>query len=582
MERVMKRDFVPPPEVIDENVLVNNILEMFSDEEIEEFITDIDYHKYADKPVEFCEEVLQEKLTEDIKIMLESVRDNPVTVAVSANAVGKTHGASRAAIWWMKCLPQSLTITAAAPPAERNLKAKLWGEIRTVIKLHPKMFKGDKVTSLNIENGDDPQNVVMGVTIPVTGSDDEREAKFSGHHAPNLLFVLDEGDAIPDEIYRAIESCASGGKARLLVMFNPKRKLGAVYRMIRDGKCVAVNMNAFSHPNVLSGEDIILGAVSREKTVKRINEWTRPLGPDDDVDANCFQVPDFLVGETALNDRSDEFPPLQSGWRRIEEPQFCYMVLGEYPIQSTHQLIADEWIENARARWDAYVAENGRVGPLGVPPRVGLDAAELGGDFNTLCVRYGGWVKEIRSWSGMDTHQTARRASLMYHELEGAVVNVDSTGVGAGIAPLMNLTFRMKCPDCQKLVIDVKEPYQECPSCLKKDKHVVMDTIYCNAKRIMVASSPTEKSDLGEFGVLRDQLWWTVREWLKTDPGAMLPPDEKLLEELSVPEYEIRGGKVKVMAKDTMRKHLARSPDKADALCLAFVKDTGRPRARLL
>ena len=39
-----------------------------------------------------------------------------------------------------------------------------------------------------------------------------REAKFSGKHAPYLLFILDEGDAIGDEVYRGIESCMSGGR----------------------------------------------------------------------------------------------------------------------------------------------------------------------------------------------------------------------------------------------------------------------------------------------------------------------------------------------------------------------------------
>ncbi|MFC1895986.1 hypothetical protein ACFL0Q_04935, partial [Thermodesulfobacteriota bacterium] len=71
---------------------------------------------------------------------------------------------------------------------------------------------------------------------------------------------------------------------------------------------------------------------------------------------------------------------------------------------------------------------------------------------------------------------------------------------------------------------------------------------------------------------LRDELWWACREWLRTDPGAMLPPDELLLEELRIPTYEVRNGKVTVMRKDTMRDLLKRSPDRADALCLTFFR----------
>jgi hypothetical protein len=92
----------------------------------------------------------------------------------------------------------------------------------------------------------------------------------------------------------------------------------------------------------------------------------------------------------------------------------------------------------------------------------------------------------------------------------------------------------------------------------------------CSAVPVKVASAPTEKTELGEFGTLRDQLWWAFREWLRVDPGAMLPPDGLLLEELQTPTYEVKNGNVKVMDKATMRELLKRSPDRADALCLTF------------
>jgi len=66
------------------------------------------------------------------------------------------------------------------------------------------------------------------------------------------------------------------------------------------------------------------------------------------------------------------------------------------------------------------------------------------------------------------------------------------------------------------------------------------------------------------------------------DSGAMLPPDEELLEELRVPTYEIKNGKVKVMSKDLMRDALGRSPDRADSLIQTFYKGPGRPRVRIL
>lgn len=566
---------------IDEiEAIVDNILGSYSEDDIEDALSEVDFADYALNPVGFCETELKQTLTEDICRMMNAVLENQITVAVSANAVGKTFAAACLAIWFKKCRPGAQVITATAPPAERNLKAKLWGEINMQIKLSPHIFENDKVTSLHIQDLEDPKSYIDGVTIPMSGSEDEREAKFSGMHAPNLLFVLDEGDAIPDEIYRAIESCMSGGFARLLVMFNPKRRLGAVYRMIRDGRCAVVSMNAFDHPNVITGNDIIIGAVTREQTAKRINEWTTPIS-ESEKDSSCYEVPKFLIGYVAKNDRGDEYPPIPVGWRRIEEPQFSYMVLGEYPLQSSHQLISIEWIDRARSRWDLYSAEHGNKPPAGVKPAMGFDAADLGEDYNTLCSRYGGWVADIKRWHGMDINQSANRAALFYNELEGRVINVDATGVGAGIAPAMNLTFRLKCKTCGHLDSnpDLKDREVICSKC---EDGELMEVIYCNAKRIMVASKPTEKTEMGEFGILRDQLWWAVREWLRTDTSAMLPPNERLTEELAVPEYIIQGGKIKVMSKDDMRKQLGRSPDDADGLCLTFITGPGRPRARLL
>ena len=95
----------------------------------------------------------------------------------------------------------------------------------------------------------------------------------------------------------------------------------------------------------------------------------------------------------------------------------------------------------------------------------------------------------------------------------------------------------------------------------------------CAAYPVKVASSPTQKTEQGEFCILRDQLWWSCREWLRIDPGAMLPPDELLIEELQTPTYEVDRGRIRIMKKATMREVLKRSPDRADALCLTFAVD---------
>ncbi len=261
-----------------------------------------DFIQYQNAPIGFGEKVLKEKYTDEVRSLMESVRDNPVTVAKSANATGKTHGAARVAVWFYKCFPDSQVYTGAAPP-ESNLKKLLWGELGSLTEKHGELFKGDTVTKLHAQRS--AQSFLTGVTIPMSGTESQREAKFSGKHAPNLLFIIDEGDAVPDEIYQGIESCTSGGHARLLIMFNPRAEVGAAYRMIRDGRANIIHLSAFNHPNVMSGKDEIPGAVTRETTIRRINEWCRPLLGGEKNSEECFELPNFLEGQTAKS---------QSGW----------------------------------------------------------------------------------------------------------------------------------------------------------------------------------------------------------------------------------------------------------------------------
>ncbi len=171
---------------------------------------------YRDKPVEYCQDKFGEFYTDDIKRLMLSVRDNMVTIGESANGVGKTHAAARIAVWWYKTqnTGDCQVYTAAAPP-ESNLRRLLWGEINNIVSKHPHVFTMDKVRGMNIETAS--LSFITGVTIPSTDKPEQKEAKFSGTHAPNMLFCVDEGDAGPTPVYRGIESCLSGGKGRLLI-----------------------------------------------------------------------------------------------------------------------------------------------------------------------------------------------------------------------------------------------------------------------------------------------------------------------------------------------------------------------------
>jgi hypothetical protein len=507
------------------------------------------FAKYENDPVGFCEEILGDKFIPSIVKVMESVRDNPVTVARSATDIGKSHAAARVAIWFYLTFPESQVYITAAPPLD-NLKRILWGEVMTVVRKHPELFQYDRIKTLNIARA--PLEFMSGVAIPTSGTPEEREAKFSGKHAPHQLFIVDEGDAVPEEVYRGIDGCMSSGHSRLLVMFNPRAQVGPIYQMEATGQAKVVQLNAFEHPNVITGKDIIPGAVSQNTTLRRINMWTRPLVEGEKIDTECFEVPEFLIGRTSIALDGRVYPALDAGWRKIEEASFSYMVLGEFPSQSERQLINQAWIDAARQRHDEYVRKYGDRPPAGVKPIMGVDIAEFGGDFNVICLRYGGYIPRVIQWKGLDVDYSSIRALQVYNETDTDIAMIDATGPGAGVAPAMSRRGRKD--DVRAIGVKASER----PSTLIK-------------------------TEIGEFSMLRDQMWWAVREWLRTDPNAMLPNDFMLIEELKTPTYTVKeNGKIKVMSKDIMRDFLRRSPDRADALCLTFAPFTRAKVIRLV
>jgi phage terminase large subunit len=300
---------------------------------------------------------------------------------------------------------------------------------------------------------------------------------------------------------------------------------------------------------VTTGRDIVPGAVTRETTALRISEWSRAPGDGETVDRNdqeWFQVPGFLAGATALRKDGTAAPPLVGEqWRKITNPALAYMVLARFPGQAENQLINRAWVDAAMQRWQVWQQTHGDAPPEGVRPVLGLDVAEFGVDRNVACLRYGGWVAPFTAWNGVDVLVTSDRAAELARAHNVIRAHVDATGIGAGVVPGMARWWASHPSDYQGLAVPVH-----------------------------VGGAATVTAEEGVFGNLRDQLWWRVREWLRADEGAMLPPDAGLVEELCAPTYQVRDGKIKVTNKEDLRKSLQRSPDVADALCLTFAPES--------
>lgn len=571
---------------------IDKLIELFGEKQIKETLFG-DLTKYQDNPVGFIEKELGvENLYQDLIDVSNSVRDNKITLAMSSNGTGKTFIASRLAAWFYLCFPDSQVICAAAPP-EENLKQGLFSEISNVYyKYRKTLFKSHAITTLKITDDigaiDDVDEInlkhfLIGKAIPSAGTPERRKASFSGKHAKYQLYIVDEADGCPDEIFEAIDGCLSGSHVRLLCLFNPRQKSGYVYDMWKEELGHIVNLNAFNHPNVITGEEVIPGAVSRDKTIQRILEWTTPVRDGDEKDEiNCFEIPEYLVGAVGISSSGKKYPALEGGWRRIKDSQFATITLGRYPATSQNALFNEVDIDNAITRWKLFKAQYGDTATAGIRPVLGMDVADEGSDDSCVVAKYGNFISQFVPWSGVDLDRSADRLAQMYTDLDAIQAQVEADGIGAAIPPKVSSMFYWRCENIEcsgvsKTYLDTT--IYQCPIC-----HKDMVRCHFNIKKVYVSSPSNKKCEFGKLGLMRDELAWEVAEWLKKEPSAMLPDDKDLKRQMLVYTYkeDPNSGKIKVSDKKTVKKLLkGKSDDKFAALRQAFYNPS-IPRIRII
>ena len=212
-----------------------------------------------------------------------------------------------------------------------------------------------------------------------------------------------------------------------------------------------------------------------------------------------------------------------------KNPIYRARVLGEFPDQAEDTLIRLSALEAA--------ADEGRLdyeepGAMHGSVVLAVDVARYGSDRSVILRRRGNIVEDIQTFRNLNTMELAGRVAAAVRDFRPDYVCVDEIGIGAGVVDR-----------------------------LKEEGHPV--------RGINVARSAREK---GQFVNLRTEGYWRLRDLF--DAGLIkIPPDNELMGELAAIKYDFdRGGRVRLESKDDIRKRGLPSPDKADALMLAFVE----------
>lgn len=211
---------------------------------------------------------------------------------------------------------------------------------------------------------------------------------------------------------------------------------------------------------------------------------------------------------------------------------------GRFDIEAADdhwQAIPTQWVRDAQTRWTERP-------PVGIPMcAIGVDVAQGGTDNTVLAIRHDGWFAPLLSVPGSQTPGGTDVAGLVVAKRrDDARVIVDIGGGWGGDA------------------------YAH----LKANGVDVVS--YMGVK----PSVRRTKDNQLKFANIRTQAYWQFREALNPDqPGGspiMLPDDRELLADLTAPTYQPVPGGIALEAKDKLVKRLGRSPDKGDAVVMAW------------
>lgn len=213
---------------------------------------------------------------------------------------------------------------------------------------------------------------------------------------------------------------------------------------------------------------------------------------------------------------------------------FRVRVLGEFGVEDYDAIVTPADVE---AVWRRGKCPNTAKATTRV---IGVDPARYGEDQTGLVVAEGTRVLFMEEWQGADTVVSANRAKARYHEWLADEVYVDANGVGAGVVDVLR---HMNVP----------------------------------ARGVMVQEKAEEDGDAA-CKLIRDQLWWKLRSWLRrcspTFVGTEADPLwQKLGLELVRPGYKFNTtGQVQVESKEEMKSRGVASPNLADALALCMIR----------
>lgn len=240
------------------------------------------------------------------------------------------------------------------------------------------------------------------------------------------------------------------------------------------------------------------------------------------------------VSRGSIQKRADDYG--------VESPMYGSRVRGIAPKQAADALVHRAWVDAAIVRGVQWAADPKALD--GYPKAYGVDPSNSDAGDEAAVARFlGPLCTSVRSKRCPDANALGLEVFLLAQgdEVDPRYIGVDSIGVGAGT---VNESRRLYHGGNQFTALNSGAA----PS----------------FRATKGADGQGWTGDSNQFLNLRAQMYWQAREDLRKGLVG-LPDDPELAEELIMPTYEVRAGKVVIEPKSDVRSRLGRSPNKADA-----------------
>ena len=334
---------------------------------------------------------------------------------------------------------------------------------------------------------------------------------FQGIHARYVLVIFDEADGIPPSLWNSGTSLVSNEESRMMAIGNPVNPASEFAEVCKPGSgWNVIKVSAFDSPN-FTGE-LCPEAVGKE-----------------------------LISHLYVDE-------MERKWGD-EHPQYVSRVLAEFPSTSEGGLIPYAWVQAAIDR------ELKPTGPIQLSMDVGA-----GGDSSVRMLRRGKVVRLHSEDRDPDTMASTGKMLEAIKDTGAEVAKVDSIGIGKGVS------------DRSAEISGDQDEDGITRAAASKVVGVNVGRGTIGRPTGRQTKREADEEARASFVNLRAQAYWELRERFQAGDIDIDPEDEDLAGQLVDLRYKrTSSGKIQIESKDDMRRRGRQSPDKADAVMLAFL-----------